>query len=75
MPERPETKAARLVVLRELRQAGYLEGQTLQSIANVFDVNRSTILRDLRTLDAAETLLPETRQKWINSHPPIKSPQ
>jgi hypothetical protein len=75
MPERPETKAARLLVLRELRQAGALEGLTLQYIADNFRVNRSTIMRDLRTLDEAEKLLVDVRSKWWDTHTRIKSPQ
>ena len=72
MPERPETKAARILILRELRQAGYLEDYSLREIGRAFDVNASTILRDLRTLDAAELLLPVARQKWLDAHPPFK---
>jgi DNA-binding IclR family transcriptional regulator len=75
MPERLETKTARLVVLRELRNSGYLEGLSLQTIANVFDLHRSTILRDLRTLNYVDTLLDETRQKWLSHHPPLLKPE
>lgn len=39
------TRSARLVVLRDLRRAGYLEGMTLQQIADrLGGLNRSTIL-------------------------------
>jgi excisionase family DNA binding protein len=48
------SKGARLILLRDLRIANLLEGLTLQEIGDALGVNRSTILRDLRDLDAAE---------------------
>jgi len=47
-------KAGRLVLLLRLRDAGVLEGQTLQAIGTALGVDRSTILRDLRVLDQVE---------------------
>jgi len=47
-------KAGRLVLLLRLREAGVLENQTLQALAEVLGTNRSTILRDLRVLDEVE---------------------
>ena len=49
-----KSKAGRLVLLLRLRDAGVLEGQTLQAIGDVLGVNRSTILRDLEVLDQVE---------------------
>lgn len=61
------TKAGRLLLLYRLREAGVLDGRTLQSVGDVLGVNRSTILRDLRVLDQVETeyqrLLAE--QPWL----------
>ena len=48
------SKAGRLLLLLRLREAGVLEGQTLQAIGDVLRVNRSTILRDLRMLADVE---------------------
>lgn len=75
MPERPATKAARLLVLHELRQAGQLDRLSGQYIADIFGVNRSTIMRDLRTLDQAGKLVAELRAHWWTEHVKIKSPQ
>ena len=48
------TKAGRLLLLHRLREAGVIEGRTLQEIGDALGVNRSTILRDLRVLDQVE---------------------
>ena len=55
-------KAARLVVLYQLDRSGQLEGRTLQELADIFEVgHRSTILRDLRTLEEVKRILPEVK--------------
>ena len=48
-----------------------LEGQTLQDIGDVLGVHRSTILRDLRVLDAveAEYLRLMREQPWFDDSP------
>lgn len=51
---RTTSKAGRLLLLYLLREAGVIDGQTLQAIGDVLSVNRSTILRDLRVLDQVE---------------------
>jgi len=66
------TRAARLMVLHELAEAGYLEGMTLQAIANVFDVHRSTIMRDLRVLPEMGPLVRDGREKWMRAYPRMK---
>lgn len=48
-------KSARLVVLLDLDEHGFLDGISLQKIADLFDqpgLNRSTILRDIKELPA-----------------------
>ena len=63
-PDRNLTKAARVVILFELDRSGYLEGLTLQQIADLFDVgHRSTILRDLRIMEDVKEVLPEMRER------------
>jgi hypothetical protein len=62
--KRTATKAARLILLRNLRRLGYLEGMTLEQIGNRLHVNRSTILRDLRDLDGIEPELERLRATW-----------
>jgi hypothetical protein len=52
--KRTTTKAGRLLLLHWLRDAGALNGLTLQAIGDALDVNRSTILRDMQELDLAE---------------------
>jgi len=52
--KRTLTKAGRMTLLHHLRQDGLLEGLTLQEIGAVLGLNRSTIMRDLRELDAVE---------------------
>lgn len=49
------TKAARVLCLWWLFEAGVVSREnTLQEIADLFGVHRSTILRDLRVFEAAE---------------------
>jgi hypothetical protein len=54
-------KAARLIVLRELRASGKLAGLSLQKIANLFPQppDRSTIKRTMDDLDRLEIVLNE----------------
>jgi hypothetical protein len=61
----PSTKAARILLLYELRRSGHLAGYNQSEIARVFGVNRSTILRDLRTIDEADKLLSKLRTRWV----------
>jgi hypothetical protein len=62
--DRTLAKAARVVILFELDRSGYLEGLTLQQIADLFDVgHRSTILRDLRIMEDVKEVLPEMRER------------
>lgn len=62
--KRNATKAARLLILRSLSRAGYLEGLSLQDIGDRFGVNRSTILRDLRDLPEVDAELERLRAQW-----------
>lgn len=57
--EKIEICTGRMIIIWKLKAAGYLEGKSLQTIANWFDVNRSTILRDLRRIANAERRLPQ----------------
>ena len=52
---KPVTKAGRLLLLYRLREEGVLDGMTLQVIGDTLGVNRSTVLRDLRDLEQAES--------------------
>ena len=54
MAKRSVTKSGRLLVLLRLREQGLLDEMTLQEIGDVLGLNRSTIMRDLRELDAIE---------------------
>ena len=47
-------KSGRMLLLLHLREEGILDGLTLEEIGQVCEVNRSTILRDLRELDVVE---------------------
>lgn len=59
------TRAARIVLLRDLRRAGQLDGLTLDQIAERLAVgHRSTILRTLRDLDALEGEIATLREAW-----------
>jgi hypothetical protein len=63
-PGRTLSKAACVAILFELDRSGYLEGLTLQQIADLFDVgHRSTILRDLRIMEDVKEVLPEMRER------------
>lgn len=62
--KRAVTKAARMLLLRDLRRAGYLDGMTLRQIAARFDVNASTILHDLRCLSDIEPELERLIAAW-----------
>lgn len=62
-------KAARLAILMELDNQGLLDGMSYQAIADALKgpheeaVNRSTILRDLRDLDAVRAKLNRFRAR------------
>lgn len=58
-------KAARLIILLDLDDAGLLDGMSLQQIADMFndDLNRSTILRDLRQLPKVRNVVKTMRKK------------
>jgi predicted DNA-binding protein YlxM (UPF0122 family) len=60
-------KSGRLVLLHLLRADGVIDDLTLQAIGDILGVDRSTIHRDLRELDAVEheyrRLL--AQQPWI----------
>ena len=58
-------KAARLIILLDLADAGLLEGLSLQQIADMFGdaPNRSTILRDLRQLPKLRKAVSDMRNK------------
>lgn len=61
---RTATKAARLILFRDLQRAGYLHDLTLQAIGDRFGVNRSTVLRDLRALELVGPELERLRDQW-----------
>jgi hypothetical protein len=50
---------ARTLALYRARRAGWLEGRTLQDLADRLGVNRSTISRNLRDLDHVRGLADE----------------
>jgi hypothetical protein len=55
-------RAACVAALYELDRAGYLEGLTLQEIADLLDVgHRSTAMRYLRDVEAVKALIPEIK--------------
>jgi len=54
MTKRTLTKSGRLMLLHHLRRDGVIADLTLQEIGDALNVNRSTILRDLRELDVVE---------------------
>jgi len=58
-------KAARLVVLYELDQAGLLSSHSLQEIADALGErnHRSTIMRDLRSLKQVKRMMQRARRK------------
>ena len=45
------SKAGRLLLLKMLRDLGVLETMTLQNVADIFQYERSTALRDIRVLN------------------------
>lgn len=53
------TKMHRLLILRKAKDMGLLNEKSLQEIASAFSVNRSTILRDLRTLEEVREIEPK----------------
>jgi IS30 family transposase len=69
--EKIELCTARMLILMRLKEQGYLEGKTLQTMADWFDVNRSTILRDLRRIANAERRLPEIKSQIKT--PPLRN--
>ena len=74
MPDRSTKKAARLVVLYELDQAGIeLDLYTLQSLADLFGTHRSTILRDLRMLEEIRKMVPEYKLSFFRRRIPLKN--
>lgn len=50
---------ARSLALYQARRAGWLEGRTLKDIADALDVHPSTVMRNLRDLDAVHDLAEE----------------
>lgn len=50
-PDLTTIRLARLAALLEARRRGWLKDHTLQEIADLLEVNRSTIMRNLRDLD------------------------
>lgn len=56
-----------MLVIWRLKEEGVLDDLTLQAVGNIFDVNRSTIHRDLKELEVVEReydrLMAE--QPWI----------
>lgn len=67
--KRNVTRAVRLVILRDLQRFGFLEGLTLEDIGTRLEVNRSTILRDLRDLPELEEELRRQRALWRGDVP------
>ncbi len=57
--DRYELAVARMIIIWRMQDDGLLEGETLQAIANLFDVHRSTILRDLRRIANARRRIPD----------------
>lgn len=55
-------RAAMTAILYELDRAGYLEGLTLQKIADLLHLgHRSTALRYLRDVESMRELIPQIR--------------
>jgi DNA-binding transcriptional MerR regulator len=67
MAKRTVSKGARLLLLRDLKAAGLLEGLTLQEIGDALGHNRSTIMRDLNDLEQVEREHERimSRQPWL----------
>jgi excisionase family DNA binding protein len=65
--KRTAHKAARMMLLFHLRQAGVLQDLSLEEIGQIAGVNRSTIHRDMQDMEAVEAeyhrLMAE--QPWI----------
>jgi len=59
-------RAARLIALMNAQSFGYLKHHTLQEIANQFGLNRSTICRDLRSLNKLRRLVSANEIKLKN---------
>jgi len=61
-PTKNIRRAACVATLYELDRAGYLDGLTLQEIADLIDVgHRSTAMRYLRDVEAVKALIPEIK--------------
>jgi Mn-dependent DtxR family transcriptional regulator len=66
--KRTVNKAARLVLLHLLREGGALPSEANQSdVARLLNVNRSTITRDLRELDAGVIRVTLKFQPWTSA--------
>jgi len=64
-------RAACVAALYELDRLDYLEGLTLQEIADLLDVgHRSTAMRYLRDVEAVKALIPEIKAR-LHHAPPI----
>lgn len=50
---------ARVLALRRAQRNGWLEGRSLQDMADQLDVHRSTVMRNLRDLEEVERLADE----------------
>ena len=62
--KRSLTKAARMLLLRDLRRAGYLDHLSLRQIARRFGVNASTIHDDLQCLADIEPEIERLFAAW-----------
>lgn len=69
-------RAACVAALYELDRAGWLEGLTLQDLANMLDLgHRSTAMRYMRDVAALHDLVPELRDLVRQALPMIDDPQ
>lgn len=69
-PSRNVYRAASVAALYELDRLGYLEGQTLQQIADALDLgHRSTALRYMKDVEELKKLVPEIREKILKGFP------
>lgn len=71
MTTRAVSKASRLLLLHLLREAGVIGDEATQSdIARWLGVNRSTVHKDLRAIDAAIALYRELEasQPWVRRY-------